>query len=81
VGLLPPRSTYAEPTLIWRLRNGEDGRRAYSVIVPQGTKATAGWFSQGILQESHAFANWHDAICWLETKLEILKLHAWVDEE
>ena len=45
---LPFKSTYAEPTIMWRIRNSNDGRRAYSVIVPHGSKATAGWFSQGI---------------------------------
>lgn len=78
---LPPQSTYAEPTLMWRLRNSNDGRHAYSVIVPSGSKATAGWFSQGILQESHTFATWHEALCWLDKKLETLRLHSWLVDD
>ena len=70
-------STYAEPTIMWRLRNSDDGRDAYSVIVPHGSKATAGWFSQGIPQESSDFATWRDAIRWLEAKLVTLQLHGW----
>jgi hypothetical protein len=62
---------------MWRLRNSDDGRRAYSVIVPRGLKATAGWFNQGITQESRDFETWHDAIQWLERKLVTLQLHGW----
>jgi hypothetical protein len=74
---LPLKSTYAEPTIMWRLRNSDDGRGAYSVIVPHGSKATAGWFSQGTPQESCDFATWHDAVRWLEDKLVTLQLHGW----
>lgn len=76
---LPP--TYAEPTVMWRLRHSEDGRGAYSVIVPRRSKITAGWFSQGILQESRDFATYHTAIRWLEHKLEMLQLHGWQVED
>jgi hypothetical protein len=66
---------------MWRLRNSVDGRRAYSVIAPNGSKATAGWFSQGIPQEARAFATWHDAMRWLEDKLLTLQLHGWRVED
>ena len=62
---------------MWRLHNPVDDRRAYSVIIPHGSKATAGWFSQGIAQESREFATWHDAIRWVEDKLAMLQLHGW----
>jgi hypothetical protein len=75
------RSTYSEPTILWRVYNTKDGRRAYGVIVPQGSKAKAGWFSQGIPQESQAFVTWHAAIRWLEAKLLTLELHGWHVEE
>ena len=78
---LPFKSTYAEPTIMWRIRNSNDGRRAYSVIVPHGSKATAGWFSQGIPQECHDSPTWCDAISWLEAKLVTLQLHGWHVEE
>jgi hypothetical protein len=81
VAKLPLKSTYAEPTIMWRIHNAADGRRAYSVILPNGSKATAGWFSQGIPQESRAFATWHDAICWLTNKLATLQLHGWQLED
>jgi hypothetical protein len=75
------KSTYAEPTVMWRLQNSDDGRRAYSVIVPQGSQATAGWFSQGIPQESREFPTWHAAIRWVEAKQVTLQLNGWhVDE-
>ena len=65
---------------MWRLRNSNDGRGAYSIIVPHGSKATAGWFSQGIPQESHDFATWHEAVRWIEDKLAMLQLHGWQAE-
>jgi hypothetical protein len=77
----PLNATYAEPTIMWRLRNPEDGRRAFSIIIPLGPKATATWFSQGIRQESRDFATWHDAIYWLEKKRVTLRLHGWHVEE
>ena len=62
---------------MWRIYNTTDGRRAFAVIVPHGSTAKAGWFSQGILQESGAFVSWHAAMCWLEAKLVTLELHDW----
>jgi hypothetical protein len=77
VAQLPIESTYAEPTIMWRLRNPDDDRRAYSVIIPRGSRASAGWFSQDILQESRDFATWHDAMRWIERKRHALQLHGW----
>ena len=62
---------------MWRLRNIRDHRRAYSLIVPNGSKAAAAWFSQGILQESRSFSTWHYALRWLEDKLETLQMYGW----
>ena len=81
VAPIPVRATYSEPTIMWRAYNAKDSRRAYAVIVPQGSKAKAGWFSQGIPQESRAFVSWHDAIRWLEAKLVTLELHGWQVEK
>jgi hypothetical protein len=77
----PFKSTYAEPTIMWRILNAKDGRRGYAVIVPQGSTAKAGWFSQGIPQESRAFVTWHAALRWLEAKLVTLEQHGWQVEE
>jgi hypothetical protein len=66
---------------MWRLRNSDDGRRAYSVIAPHGSKATAGWFSQGIPQEARHFETWHEALQWLENKLTTLQSHGWQPED
>ena len=78
---LPLESIYAEPIVIWRLRNDDDGRRAFSVIVPHGAKAVVGWFSQGLLQESRDFPTWDDALTWLESKSLTLRLHGWHSED
>ena len=66
---------------MWRVRNADDNRRGYSVIIPHGSKASAGWFSQKILQESRDFETWHDAIRWLERKRHTLRLHGWQVED
>jgi hypothetical protein len=76
-----PFTTYAEPTVMWRVRNSDDGRRAYAVVVPRGAKAAAGWLSQGILQESYDFATWHDAVQWMEKKLLTLEAHGWTSDD
>jgi hypothetical protein len=66
---------------MWRLRNDDDNRSAYAVIVPHGSKATAGWFSQGIPQESRDFTTWHDAMRWLDEKHVTLQLYGWHEED
>ena len=66
---------------MWRVFNADDGRRGYAVIVPQGATAKAGWFSQGIAQESRAFGTCHAAMRWLAAKLVTLELHGWQVEE
>jgi hypothetical protein len=77
----PLKTTYAEPTIMWRARNAKDGRRAYAVIIPRGLRAAAGWLSQGIPQESRDFDTWNDAIRWLEDKLVTLQTHGWQLED
>jgi hypothetical protein len=62
---------------MWRLRHATDDRRAHSVIVPHGSKATAGWFSQSILQESRDFPTWRDAMRWVDEKRATLQSHGW----
>ena len=75
------KSTYAEPTIMWRLRHSDDGGRAFSVIIPLGSRATAAWFSRGACQESRDFATWHDALYWLEKTRLTLRLSGWAREE
>jgi hypothetical protein len=58
-------STYAEPTVMWRLRH-KDGRVASAIIAPQGVKAYAGWFILGRLEEARHCDSWHSAITWVE---------------
>jgi hypothetical protein len=77
----PLESIFAEPVVIWRLRNDDDGRRALSVIVPHGSKASVGWFCQGLLQESLDFPTWDGALSWLESKSLTLRLNGWHSED
>jgi hypothetical protein len=66
---------------MWQLRHPGDGRHAYAVIIPHGTKATAAWFSQGIPQEARNFTTWHDAMTWLNGKFKLLQVHGWREED
>ena len=81
VGTVTLKSTYAEPTIMWRLRYSDDGGRAFSVIVPVGSRATAIWYSRDVLQESRDFATWHEALYWLEKTRLTLRLSGWDRED
>ncbi len=70
------KSTYAEPTIMWRLRR-TDGAGAHAVIIPHGSAASAIWFAEGQPQASQDFATWHDAIYWLDCELARLLLLGW----
>jgi hypothetical protein len=75
------KTTYAEPTVMWRLRRADDGRRGYSVIIPFGPKATAIWYINGIVIECCDFATWHGALYWLEKTRLTLRVSGWDREE
>ena len=72
----PVYTTYAEPTIMWRLRRA-DGCGAHALIIPHGNAATAMWFAEGKPEESRDFTNWHDAIYWLDCELAKLLLVGW----
>jgi hypothetical protein len=69
-------STYAEPTVMWRLRH-KDGRVANAIIVPQGVRAYAAWFILGHLEQGRHCATWHDAVIWIEQVHLTLKTCGW----
>ena len=77
---VPLYSTYAEPTIMWRLRRA-DGCGAHAVIIPHGTAASAMWFSEGKPQGCRDFLTWHDAIYWLDCELAQLLLVGWQVED
>ena len=62
---VPIKSTYCEPTVMWRLSH-HDGRRAHAMIFPSGIKASAVWFIHGRPVEAHAFLDWDAAIQWVD---------------
>ena len=70
------KSTYAEPTVLWRLRN-MDGRVAHSLVIPAGTKATALWFIGSTPQKARDFRNWRGAIDWLNDERATLETSGW----
>jgi hypothetical protein len=69
-------STYAEPTIMWRLRN-RDGRTAHALIVPSGSRATAIWFISGEAQKAREFRTWRGAIDWLNDARTTLETSGW----
>jgi hypothetical protein len=68
--------TYAEPTVMWRLRH-RDGRTAHSLIIPSGSKATAIWFISGAAQKARDFRTWRGAIDWLNDERATLETSGW----
>lgn len=73
---MTPIFTYAEPTVMWRLRH-KDGRVANAIIVPQGARAYAAWFILGHLEQGQHLESWHDAITWIESVRLTLKSEGW----
>jgi hypothetical protein len=69
-------STYAEPTVMWRLKH-RDGRTAHSLIIPSGSKATAIWFISGAAQKARDFRTWRGAIDWLNDERATLETSGW----
>ena len=76
----PTKSTYNEPTVMWRLRH-LDGRVAHAVIIPNRSKASALWFILGSPQKARDFKNWHDAIQWVDDELTTLLISGWSHRE
>jgi hypothetical protein len=70
------KSTYDEPTTLWRLRH-VDGRSAHGLIIPAGPKASAFWFMAGAPQRARDFRTWRDAIDWLDDVRATLETSGW----
>jgi hypothetical protein len=70
------KSTYNEPTVMWRLRH-VDGRLAHALIVPNRTKASAIWFISDVPQKARDFRNWRGAIEWLDDERTTLETSGW----
>jgi hypothetical protein len=70
------KSTYAEPTVMWRLRH-RDGKTAHALIVPTRSKASAIWFISGAPQKARDFRTWRAAIEWLNDERATLETSGW----
>jgi hypothetical protein len=70
------KSTYSEPTVLWRLRN-LDERLAHALIIPSGPKATALWFIGSTPQKARDFRSWRGAIEWLNDERTTLETSGW----
>jgi hypothetical protein len=58
-------STYNEPTVMWRMRHA-DGRSAQAVIEPSNSGARGLWFVNGHPLDVRHFADWTNAIDWMD---------------
>jgi hypothetical protein len=70
------KSTYNEPTSLWRLRHA-DGRTAHGLIIPMGKQASALWFIAGAPQKARDFRTWTAAIDWLDDVRAALQTSGW----
>jgi hypothetical protein len=73
---IPLKSTYNEPTVMWRLRH-DDGRWAHAVIGPRKHAASAIWFINGQIQSVYEFETWTAAINWTEEHRVTLQRGGW----
>ena len=72
------KTTYSEPTTLWRLQHA-DGRRARSVVVPRGPGICAIWILNDDVEAARDFGEWKDALTWLETARLALLEAEWSD--
>ena len=72
-----PKSTYSEPTVLWRLRD-PDGRTAHALIVPRWNDASAVWFINDVNQDGMDFDDWDSAVKWAEEVRAELEAEGWL---
>lgn len=73
------KSTYSEPTTLWRLRHA-DGRAARGVVVPQSFGASVLWFIEEALQGAQDFPALDAAVEWAGSIRSALVQHGWMDD-
>ena len=72
------KSTYSEPTTLWRLSH-PDGRTARSVVIPQSYGASVLWFVQETLEGAQDFSDWQSAVVWCDSVRATLSKEGWTD--
>ena len=61
----PIPTTYDEPTVMWRMRRG-DNLTTHAVIHPRGGAACAMWYLNGRAVGVRDFEDWSSAIHWTD---------------
>jgi len=74
------KSTYSEPTVLWRLRHA-DGRTAYAKVIPVGKTASAVWFIGELAEDAKDFDDWASAVQWAEEMRADLEATGWLGDE
>ena len=70
------KSTYNEPTVMWRVRH-PDGRTAHALIIPHRATASALWSIGDMPEKARDFRTWRAAIEWLDDELATLEISGW----
>lgn len=75
------KTTYSEPTTLWRLRH-PDGRRAHALIIPRWTDTAVLWFVNDRNLATWGFNDWKNALEWAnEVRDVLIKARAWRHED
>ncbi len=57
--------TYAEPTILWRMRHPE-GFRAHAAVIPGTPASTLTWYIDGEMVRAENFGEWDAALARAE---------------
>ncbi len=72
--------TYAEPTILWRMRH-PDGFRAHATVIPGSPASTLTWYIDGEMVRAENFAEWEAALVRADEVKAAFAQTGWLAEE
>ncbi len=75
-----PERTYAEPTVIWRMRH-PDGFRAHATLIPGTPASTLSWYVDSEMVRAENFNEWAMALARAEEIKAAFAQNGWTTEE
>ncbi len=72
--------TYAEPTILWRMRH-PDGFRAHATVIPGAPDSTLTWYIDGEMVRAENFTEWESALRRAEEVKAAFAQTGWTIEE